>query len=105
MRLVPNILNMYVVDDPLIEDWFSLVAVQSLKYGKRLTTHEFMFDQVIESFRIKRVPFICNDTMGGYDNKLEWSTGVNDYLPESYFPKWLKTQHSRYAQRKLLDIL
>lgn len=56
MRLVPNILNMYVVDDPLIEDWFSLVAVQSLKYGKRLTTHEFMFDQVIESFRLTSSP-------------------------------------------------
>lgn len=100
---IPYVL--YVVDDSLIEDWFSFVLIDPLKYGKRLIIHQFMLDLIVDSYRIKRVPFICDDTMGGYDSKLGWSTGINDYLPESYFPKWLKTQSSRYAQKKLMDIL
>ena len=105
MTIKPIDYVLYVVDDSLIEDWFSFVLIDPLKYGKRLIIHQFMFDQVVESYRIKRIPFICDDTMGSYDSKLGWSTGTNDYLPESYFPKWLKTQSELYEQRQLLDIL
>ena len=101
----PNTNVLYVVDDSLIRDWFSLVLIDPLKYGKRLIIQQYMFDLIVEPYRMKRVPFICDGTMGSYDSKLEWSTGINDYLPESYFPKWLKTQYSRYAQIKLMDIL
>ena len=105
MTIKPSHYVLYVVDDSLIKDWFSFILIDPLKYGKRLIIHQYMFDQIIEPYRIKRVPFICDDTMGGYDSKLEWSTGINDYLPERYFTKWLKTQYSRYAQKKLMDIL
>ena len=105
MTIKPIDYVLYVVDDSLIEDWFSFVLIDPLKYGKRLIIHQFMFDQIVESYRIKRIPFICDDTMGSYDSKLGWSTGTNDYLPENYFPKWLKTQSELYEQRQLLDIL
>lgn len=105
MTIKPIPYVLYVVDDSLIEDWFSFVLIDSLKCGKKLIIHQFMFDLIVDSYRMKRVPFICDDTMGGYDSELEWSTGINDYLPETYFPKWLKTQYSRYAQKKLMDIL
>ena len=101
----PNTYVLYVVDDSLIEDWFSFVLIDPLKYGKRLIIHQFIFDQIVEPYRMKRVPFICDGTMGSYNSKLEWSAGINDYLPESYFPKWLKTQSELYEQRQLLDIL
>ena len=105
MTIKPIPYVLYVVDDSLIKDWFSFILIYPLKYGTRLIIHQYMFDQIIEPYRIKRVPFICDDTMCGYDSKLEWSTGSNDYLPESHFPKWLKTQKKRYEQRQLLDIL
>ena len=110
MTIKPIPYVLYVVDDSLIEDLFSFVLIDPLKidplkYGKRVIIHQYMLDHIVESYRIKRVPFICDDTIGSYDSKLGWSTGINDYLPESYFPKWLKTQYSRYAQIKLMDIL
>ena len=103
IKSIPYVL--YVVDDSLIEDWFSFIVIYPLKYGKRVIVHQFVLDQIVESYRIKRIPFICDDTIGSYNSKLEWSTGINDYLPESYFPKWLKTQSALYEQRQLMDIL
>ena len=105
MTLKPIHHILYVVDDSLIVDWSNHTIVHPLEYGKRLSIPQSMFDWVVDSYRVNRIPFICDDTIGGYSDKLGWDVSINDYLPESYFPKWLETQHSRYAQRKLLDIL
>lgn len=105
MTIKPIPCVLYVVNGSLSKNWLNYIVTYQLEYGERLVIPQFIFDWVVDSYRISRVPFICDDTMGGYSSKLDWDVSINDYLPESHFPKWLKTQHSRYAQRKLLDIL
>ena len=105
MTLKPIHRTLYVVDDSLIMDWSNYIATYPLEYGERLLIPQFIFDWMMDSYRINKVPFICDNTIGGYSSKLQWDVAINHYLPERYFPEWLETQSSRYAQRKLLDIL
>lgn len=105
MTLKPIHHTLYVVNGSLSKDWLNYIVTYPLEYGERLLIPQFIFDWLVDSYRVNKVPFICDDTMGGYSSKLEWEASINSYLPESYFPKWLETQSSRYAQRKLLDIL